>query len=114
MQKSKFLPRGRKDRTMVLVDIRETKSVKAADIFLQVRPGKDLELITILRATVKGQHVTDEAIAETGLTRETLDDLVHRMKSCQLGCFFLGMALSMPRANHRHSDALRPLARQMP
>ena len=30
MQKSKFLPRGRKDRTMVLVDIRETKSVKAA------------------------------------------------------------------------------------
>ena len=36
MQKSKFLPRGRKDRTMVLVDIRETKSAKAADIFLQM------------------------------------------------------------------------------
>ena len=32
MQKSKFLPRGRKDRTMVLVDIRETKSAKAADM----------------------------------------------------------------------------------
>ena len=61
MQKSKFLPRGRKDRTMVLVDIRETKSAKAADIFLQVRPGKDFELITILRAMIKGQHVVDEA-----------------------------------------------------
>ena len=49
--------RGRKDRTMVLVDIRETKSAKAADIFLQIRPGKDFELITILRAMVKGQQV---------------------------------------------------------
>src|SRR4029079_5338044 len=72
MQKSKFLPRGRKDRTMVLVDIRETKSAKAADIFLQRRPGKDFDLITILRAMIKGKQVTDEAIAETGLTRETL------------------------------------------
>jgi len=76
MQKSKFLPKGRKDRTMVLVDIRETKSVKASDIFLQVRPGKDFELITILRALVKEQHVTDAQIAETGMTREVLDDLV--------------------------------------
>ncbi len=68
MQKSKFLPKGRKDRTMVLVDIRETKSVKAADIFLQVRPGKDFELITILRAMIKDQPIGDPQIAETGLT----------------------------------------------
>ncbi len=55
-QKGKFVPNGRKDRTMVLVDIRETPSAKAADIFLQVRPGKDFEMITILRALVKGQR----------------------------------------------------------
>ncbi len=42
---------------MVLVDIRETKSVKASDIFLQVRPGKDFELITLLRAMIKDQPV---------------------------------------------------------
>ena len=57
-QKGKFLPRGRKDRTMVLVDIRETMSAKAADIFLQVRPGKDFEMITILRALVKNQKIS--------------------------------------------------------
>src|ERR1700754_3792719 len=80
MQKSKFLPRGRKDRTMVLVDIRETKSAKAADIFLQVKPGKDFELITALRAMVKGRDVSDEHIASTGLTREVVEDLIARMK----------------------------------
>ena len=113
MQKSKFLPRGRKDRTMVLVDIRETKSAKAADIFLQVKPGKDFELITILRALIKDQHVGDEQISQTGMTRETLDDLVQRMKSCKFGCFFFGMGLSMTRGKHMNSAALLTLAAEM-
>ena len=55
---------------MVLVDIRETKSVKAADVFLQVRPGKDFELITILRAMIKDQPISEAQIAETGLTMD--------------------------------------------
>src|SRR4026209_812102 len=97
MQKSKFLPRGRKDRTMVLVDIRETASAKAADIFLQVRPAKGFEMLTILRPVGKEQHVEDAAIAETGLTREQYDDLVARMKGCKFGVMFFGMGLSMTR-----------------
>jgi formylmethanofuran dehydrogenase subunit B len=113
MQKSRFLPRGRKDRTMVLVDIRETKSAKAADIFLQVRPTKDFELITILRALVKDQPVSDEQIAETGLNRETLTDLVARMKAAKFGVFFFGMGLSMTRGKHMNSAALLTLAAEM-
>ena len=70
MQRGKFLPRGRKDRTMVLVDIRETPSAKAADIFLQVRPTKDFEVLTTLRALIKNQPVNREIVAETGLTVE--------------------------------------------
>ena len=57
-QKGKYIPNGRKDRTMVLVDIRETMSAKAADIFLQVRPGKDFEMLSILRALIKSQPVS--------------------------------------------------------
>lgn len=113
MQKSKFLPRGRKDRTMVLVDIRETKSVKASDIFLQVRPGKDFELITILRAMVKGERVEDALIEDTGVTREQLDDLIERMKSCKFGVMFFGMGLSMTRGKHMNSAALLTLAAEM-
>lgn len=113
MQKSRFLPRGRKDRTMVLVDIRETKSAKAADIFLQVRPGKDFELITILRAMVKGQPVTAAEAAETGLTLEQLQDFVARMKGARFGCFFFGMGLSMTRGKHMNSAALLTLAAEL-
>ena len=113
MQKSKFLPAGRKDRTMVLVDIRETKSVKAADIFLQVRPGKDFELITILRAMVKGQPISPETIAETGVTIDQATDLIERMKSCKFGVMFFGMGLSMTRGKHMNSAALLTLAAEL-
>ena len=112
-QKGKYLPRGRKDRTMVLVDIRETMSAKAADIFLQVRPGKDFEMITILRALVKGQKVSPEAAAETGLTLEQLQDLVDRMKKAKFGVLFFGMGLSMTRGKHMNSAAALTLAAEL-
>src|SRR5205085_2431894 len=65
-QKGKFTPNGRKDRTMVLVDIRETPSVKAADLFLQIRPSADFEVLTTLRALIKGQPVHEQTLAKTG------------------------------------------------
>ena len=112
-QKGKFVPDGRKGRTMVLVDIRETPSVKAADIFLQVRPGKDFEVLTILRALVKGQRVETATVAETGTTIEQLQDLVDRMKRAKFGVLFFGMGLSMTRGKHMNSAAALTLAAEL-
>ena len=112
-QKGKFTPNGRKDRTMVLVDIRETPSGKAADVFLQVRPGKDFEVITALRALVKNQPIRPEAIADTGLTLEQLQDLVNMMKEARFGVIFFGMGLSMTRGKHMNSAAILMLAAEM-
>ena len=113
MPKGKYVPNGRKDRTMVLVDIRETPSAKAADIFLQVRPTKDFEVITTLRALVKGQRVDPQLVAETGLTLEQLQDLVDRMKAARFGVLFFGMGLSMTRGKYMNSAALLTLAAEL-
>jgi formylmethanofuran dehydrogenase subunit B len=113
MQKGKFVPGGRKDRTMVLVDIRETPSVKAADLFLQVRPARDFEVITTLRALIKGQRVDPGLVAETGLTVEQLTDLADRMKKARFGVLFFGMGLSMTRGKHMNSAALLTLAAEL-
>jgi formylmethanofuran dehydrogenase subunit B len=112
MQKGKFVP-NRKARTMVLVDIRETPSEKAADIFLQVRPGKDFELITALRALVKGQRLDKDRVAETGVTLEQCEDLVARMKKARFGVLFFGMGLSMTRGKHMNSASVLALAAEM-
>ena len=112
-QKGKFTPNGRKDRTMVLVDIRETPSAKAADIFLQIRPGKDFEVATTLRALVKGQHVDGARVAETGLTVERLQEIVDRMKRARFGVIFFGMGVSMTRGKHMNSAAILSLTAEM-
>jgi formylmethanofuran dehydrogenase subunit B len=112
-QKGKFVPNGRKGRTMVLVDIRETPSAKAADIFLQIRPAKDFEVLTILRALIKGNRVDAAIAAETGLTLEQLQDLASRMKSARFGVIFFGMGLSMTRGKHMNSAGVLMLAAEL-
>jgi formylmethanofuran dehydrogenase subunit B len=111
--KGKFVPEGRKGRYMVLVDIRETPSVKAADLFLQVRPGKDFEVLTSLRAIIKGHPVDAESVAETGLTVEQLQKLADRMKRARFGVIFFGMGLSMTRGKHMNSAGVLMLAAEM-
>ena len=112
-QKGRFVPEGRKGRTMVLVDIRETPSAKAADIFLQLKPGKDFEVLTTLRALVKNQDVDRDALADTGLTLEQLQDLVGRMKRARFGVIFFGMGVSMTRGKHMNSGAILRLAAEL-
>jgi formylmethanofuran dehydrogenase subunit B len=112
-QKGKFTPNGRKDRTMVLVDIRETPSAKAADLFLQIRPTKDFELITVLRALIKGQRVNEAAVADIGVSMDQLQELVGMMKAARFGIIFFGMGLSMTRGKHMNSAAVLMLAAEM-
>jgi formylmethanofuran dehydrogenase subunit B len=112
MQKGKFVP-GRKSRTMVLVDIRETPSAKAADIFLQIRPGKDFEVLSILRALVKEQKVNPAAVEETGLSYDQLQDFALRMKRARFGVIFFGMGLSMTRGKHMNSAGILSLAAEL-
>ncbi len=70
--KGMFVPEGRKGRTVVLVDVRKTASARAADIFLQIRPGKDFEALWALQALVNGQKLDKAAVEEIGLTLDQL------------------------------------------
>ena len=112
-QKGKFIPEGRKGRTMVTVDIRETPSARAADIPLIIRPGKDFELLTTMRALMKGQPVDEARVAEIGLPLATIRDLVDRMKRAKFGVIFFGMGLSMTRGKHMNSAGILNIAAEM-
>lgn len=113
MQKGKFVPEGRKGRTMVLVDIRETPSAKAADIFLQIRPGKDFEVATALRALIKNQPIDRAIVEDTGVTLERLQDIAGRMKRARFGVIFFGMGVSMTRGKHMNSAAILNLTAEL-
>ena len=112
-QKGKFVPQGRKGRYMVLVDIRETPSARAADLFLQIRPGKDFEIVTTMIALLKGRPVNRAAVEETGTTIEQLQELVDRMKRARFGVLFFGMGLSMTRGKHMNSASVLTLVTEL-
>jgi formylmethanofuran dehydrogenase subunit B len=112
-QKGKFVPQGRKGRYMVLVDIRETPSARAADLFLQIRPGKDFEVVTTMIALLKGRPVNRAAVEETGTTVEQLQELVDRMKRARFGVLFFGMGLSMTRGKHMNSASVLTLVTEL-
>src|SRR4051812_9548234 len=109
-----FIPRGRKDRTCVIVDVRKTKSAKAADIFIQIKPRKDFEALWTLRALARGLELDPQSVEEeTGWPLSKWQDLMDRMKAAKFGVIFFGMGLTMTRGKHANSEALLALTRDM-
>jgi len=114
MPKGMFVPNGRKDRTCVVVDVRKTKSVKAADLFIQVKPRKDFEALWTLRALAQGIELDAERVEEeTGQPLSVWQDLMDRMKAARFGVIFFGMGLTMTRGKHANSEAILALTRDM-
>jgi formylmethanofuran dehydrogenase subunit B len=113
MPSSARLPHGRADRTMVLVDVRETPSARDADVFLRVRPDSDFEVLTVVRALLKGRRVTEAAVEPTGLTLAALEDLVGRMTRARYGAMFFGTGLTMTRGRHMNAAALLALTAEL-
>lgn len=99
-----FLPGGRQDRTVVVVDVRPTATAAQADRFVQVEPGRDFEMLWALRGLIRGRE--PEPHAATGAPLETLRDLAQRMKTCRCGIVFFGLGLSRTHLGHRSVEAL--------
>lgn len=111
--KGQFVPNGAKDRTVVLVDVRKTKTANACDMFLRIKPRKDFEALWALRALVRGVEVDHNIGAEIGISYEELKDLAERMMACKFGAILFGMGLSMTRGKHLNVEAVLALTRDL-
>jgi len=109
--KGEFLPGGRQDRTVVVVDVHPTETSSAADVFIQVEPDQDFEALWTLRMLLQGQ--SPEPGAKTGVPPEILSDLLDRMRRCRYGVVFFGFGLSRAKHGHRTVEALLKLVREL-
>lgn len=103
--KGMFVPEGRKGRTVVVIDVRRTKSARAADLFLQIEPGKDFEVLWALQAIANGQKPDESRVEGTGLSFEQLAGLADRMLNCKFGVIFVGQGLTQTRGKHFNTTA---------
>jgi len=119
--KGRWIPNGRADRFLVVVDEEETETAKQADLFIRVPPGKHWEMLWELRLLCRegvkgrtGERVTESEQPSSPVhpfsPSPLLSDLAARMKSCRCGVIFFGSGLTTTKLAHRTIEALLQLA----
>lgn len=106
-----FVPGGRSDRTVIVVDTEETDTSREADIFIKVEAGREFEVLWALRCLT--QDVAIEPHTVSGVPWEVVVDLAERMKACQCGVFFFGLGLAHTGLGHRSVEALLRLTKDL-
>jgi formylmethanofuran dehydrogenase subunit B len=98
--RGRFRERGKIDRKLIVMDIRETETAKLADKFVKIPPNRDYEVLNALRTILNKGDVEKEEVG--GVSKEDLKGIVEMMKSCQFGVVFFGMGLTMSYGKHRN------------
>ena len=118
----RWVPGGRKDRFLVVVDEKETETARLADLFVRVTPGRHWEALWTLRMLVRSEDEGVKGGAGEGVTKAgpssplhpftpspVLRDLAARMKGCRCGVIFFGAGVTAGKLAHRTVEALLQL-----
>lgn len=101
----------REGRKLVVVDVRKTKSAEIADLFIQVEPNKDYELLQALRALIGNREIDIDKVA--GIPVGQLEEFADLMIACNFGILFFGVGLTMSKGKVRNIDAALSLVRDL-
>lgn len=110
---------GREERTLAVIDVRPTETSQQADLFLQVKPGGDFQLLWALRALVRGVPFASVGGDETGgnevagVPMAAVEELAQRMKACRYGIIYFGAGLTAHGLGHRSVEALYRLVAEL-
>jgi len=115
MAKGLFTPQGRKNRKVVVIDIRPTQTAKAADQFIQIIPGSDFEIIHVLRCLISDLPLpgVKEASLIGGVPLATWQELAKAMKECQYGVVLYGIGLTQSRGKDLNTEEIITLVDEM-
>jgi len=100
-----------KERKMIVVDVRKTRTADIADYFLQVEPNKDYEIFQALRALLREEELEVDSVG--GVPVDILEDLIDVLVSCEFGVLFFGVGLTMTAGKLRNIEAGISLVRDL-
>lgn len=106
-----LLPRGRRDRKVVVIDAKPTATSALADLFVQVERGRDFELIWALRQILRGDESSLPNMA--GLLLPEIRRLAESMTACRYGVVFFGLGLAQQGLGHLNVEALLRLVAEL-
>lgn len=102
---------GRKERKMIVIDVRRTELADMADMFIQIKPGRDLELITGLRMVLHDLDIEANEIA--GVPKDTVLKLADMMASAKYGVIMYGLGITENGNKNRNVEELMKLVQDL-
>ena len=96
--------KGRKDRKLIVVDVRPVSHARHADMFIKVKPGKDYELLVALRLLVQGKELEVPEVA--GVPKEKVIELAETLMAAKFGVMFVGVGMTMSGAKEKNFEEL--------
>lgn len=100
---------GKEDRTMVVIDVRNTLTAKLADKFIQIEQGKDYEFANAVRTALRFEPIQKESVA--GIPVEEIEEFAEIIRGCQFGALFFGQGVTQTVGKGRNIDGLFSLVR---
>lgn len=105
--KGLFIPRGRADRHVIVIDSEENETSELADAFIKIRPGADFDAIWALRQLLRGIELPKDV--DVGIPHGQLRQLAEQMSNCRYGTVFFGLGLAQKGIGHANVEALLSL-----
>jgi len=103
--------KGKEDRKLIVVDVRNTGTAKIADKFIQLEPNKDYELVNALRTALNHEQIQCETVA--GIPVEEIESLAETLRTCEFGALFYGLGASHTAGKGRNIESLGLLVRDL-
>lgn len=112
-----FIPGGQKDRTLIVVDTVKTETAELADVFIQVEPGGDFELIWALRMLTQGKTLGvggprdagEPPTSVGGVPITQVERFAELLRASNYGAVFFGLGITRESVPHATIEALLQL-----
>jgi formylmethanofuran dehydrogenase subunit B len=106
-----FVPRGRADRHIIVIDHKETATSRLADTFIKIPQDTDFELIWALRQVLRGIELPNSF--DMGVGHDDVNNLAKQLSSCRYGAVFFGLGLAQRGLGHKNVEALLRLVEDL-
>ena len=109
--KGLFVPRGRADRRVIVIDTEATATSRLADTFVKIRRDADFEVIWAIRQLLRGLALP--VSFDVGVLHHELQRLADVMTGCRYGAVFFGLGLAQRGLGHKNVEALLRLVEDL-
>jgi formylmethanofuran dehydrogenase subunit B len=106
-----FVPGGRADRHVIVIDYKQTATSRLADTFIRIPREADFELIWALRQVLRGIDLPGRV--DLGVSHEIVRKLAQQLSSCRYGTVFFGLGLAQRGLGHKNVEALLRLVEDL-